>query len=69
MTTEEWLHAAEQAARRRGKLRHAGGDHELEQAIKARKNLSDLRGGRVWINGREVDGTAARYGHLVSSHD
>jgi hypothetical protein len=69
MTTKERLHAAEQAARRRGKLRHAGGAHELGQAITARKNLSDLRGGRVWINGREVDGTAARYAYLASSHD
>jgi hypothetical protein len=68
MTTEDRLHVAGRAGRRRGKLRHPG-DHELEEAIKARRNLSDPRGGRVWINGREVDGTAAGYGHLVISHD
>jgi hypothetical protein len=30
---------------------------------------SGRRGGRAWINGREVGGTQARYAHLAVSHD
>ena len=28
-----------------------------------------VRRGRVWVNGRELGGTEARYAHLAASHD
>ncbi len=49
--------------------------HERRRAIAltmaARRRLeTELRpGGRVWINGREVDGTKPALRHLARSHD
>jgi hypothetical protein len=38
---------------------------------KPRGTMEDGRGvlGRAWLNGREVGGTEARFGHLARSHD
>jgi hypothetical protein len=48
--------AAAAAARRH--LHRADGDRRVGRAIDARHDLATRRGGRAWINGREV--TAAR---------
>jgi hypothetical protein len=61
--------AAAEAARRRGDLHHADGDRRVGRAIDARRDLTNRRGGRAWINGREVGGADARYIHLSESHD
>lgn len=44
---------------------------KLSRAIQARRRLDTLPrgGGRAWVNGREVGGADARYGHLGQSHD
>ena len=61
--------AAAGAARRRGDLHHADGDRRVGRAIDARRDLTNRRGGRAWINGREVGGADARYIHLSELHD
>ena len=68
MTRTE-LRAAAGAARRRGGLHHADGDRRVGRAIDARRDLTNRRGGRAWINGREVGGADPRYIHLSESHD
>jgi hypothetical protein len=68
MTRTEQL-AAAGAARRRGDLHNAHGDRRVGRAIDARRDLTNRRGGRAWINGREVGGTDSRYIHLSESHD
>lgn len=40
----------------------------LQRAVDARRQL-DGRGGRAWINGREVGGADRRFAHLGRSHD
>ena len=57
------------AARRRGDLHHADGDRRVGRAIDARRDLTNRRVGRAWINGREVGGTDPRYIQLSESHD
>lgn len=54
----------------------AEGVRRLQRAIEARRRLEsspeqafDRRGGRAWINGREVGGPDPRYGHLGRVHD
>ena len=46
-------------------------DRTLSHVVQARRRLDSLPrgGGRAWINGREVGGSDARYGHLAQSHD
>jgi hypothetical protein len=61
--------AAAGAAGRRGDLHHADGDRRVGRAIDARRDLTTRRGGRAWINGREVGGSDPRYIHLSESHD
>ena len=61
--------AAARAARRRAELHRADGDRRVGRAIDARRDLINRRGGRAWINGREVDGADPRYIHLSNSHD
>lgn len=43
----------------------------LSSVIQARRRLDTLPrgGGRAWVNGREVGGPDARFGHLAQSHD
>ena len=43
----------------------------LTRVIQARRRLDTLPrgGGRAWVNGREVGGPDARFGHLAQSHD
>jgi hypothetical protein len=48
----------------------------LDRAVEARRRLEssaeqafDRRGGRAWINGREVGGTHPSLSHLESSYD
>ena len=43
----------------------------LSRVVQARRRLGSLPrgGGRAWINGREVGGPDARYGHLGQSYD
>jgi hypothetical protein len=65
--TEE--RAAAGAARRRGDLHHADGDRRVGRATDARRDLTNRRGGRAWINGREVGGADPRYIHLSDSYD
>jgi hypothetical protein len=60
--------AAAGAARRRD-LHHADGDCRVGRAIDARRALTNPRGGRAWINGREVGDAGPRYIHLSESHD
>ena len=57
------------AARRRGDLHRADGDRRVGRAIDARRGLATRRGGRAWINGREVGGADPRHIHLSESHD
>ena len=40
----------------------------LQRAVDARRQL-DGRGGRAWINGREVGGADRHFSHLGRSHD
>jgi hypothetical protein len=61
--------AAAGAARRRGDLHHADGDRRVGRATDARRDLTNRRGGRAWINGREVGGADPRYIHLSESYD
>jgi hypothetical protein len=68
MTSDE-RHAAAEAARRPGKSHDTGGERRVERAIEARRDLTDGRGGRSWINGREVGGVDPRYAHLSTSYD
>ena len=50
----------------RGRLR----DQRLFQAIQARRRLCPpRRGGRAWINGREVGGADDRFAHLERGYD
>jgi hypothetical protein len=51
-------------------------DRRLERVIEARRRLEssaeqafDRRGGRAWINGREVGETHPSLSHLESSYD
>lgn len=45
-------------------------DRRLSRAVQARRRLdSSPRGGRAWINGREIGGPDPRYGHLARIHD
>lgn len=44
-------------------------DRRLPRAIEARRRLGSLRGGRAWINGREVGGADRRFAHLAYSYD
>lgn len=39
------------------------------RAIEARRRLNSPRGGRAWINGREVGGASERFRHLGRTHD
>lgn len=41
----------------------------VTRAIEARRQLAPERGGRAWINGREVGGADPRYAHLAGSYD
>ena len=61
--------AAAGAARRRGDLHHADGDRRVGRATDARRDLTNRRAGRAWINGREVGGADPRYIHLSESYD
>jgi hypothetical protein len=61
--------AAAGATRRRGGLHRADGDRRVGRTIDARHDLATRRGGRAWINGREVGGADPRYIHLAESHD
>jgi hypothetical protein len=47
--------------------RRRGQRLELGTAVPPRPDSS--RGGRAWINGREVGGTAERFAHLETGHD
>ena len=50
----------------RGKSRN----QRMSRAIQARRHLdSPRRGGRAWINGREVGGLDPRFLHLGQSFD
>ena len=49
--------------RRAAQLRRAGARRRVREAGEP------SRGGRAWINGREVGGPDARFAHLVSSYD
>lgn len=51
--------------------RQGSRDRTLSQVVQARRRLDSLprAGGRAWINGREVGGPDARYGHLAQVHD
>ena len=69
MTSKARYRATEGAARRRGGLHHAEGDRRVGQRFDARRDLATRRGGRAWINGREVGGADPRYMHLSGSHD
>ena len=44
-------------------------DQRLRRAAEARRRVEGARGGRAWINGREVGGTDPRFAHLTRSHD
>lgn len=45
-------------------------DQRVSRVIQARRRLCPpRRGGRVWINGRELGGGEARFSHLSSSYD
>jgi hypothetical protein len=45
-------------------------DQRLPRAIEARRRLRPPgRGGRAWINGREVGGVDPRFLHLTTTHD
>jgi len=45
-------------------------DQRLMPTIQARRRLdSPRRGGRAWINGREIGGPDPRYTHLDGTHD
>ena len=50
-----------------------GGDRRrtLSHVVLTRRRLEILPrgGGRAWVNGREVGGPDARFGHLDESHD
>ena len=43
----------------------------VSRVVHARRHLEHLprAGGRAWINGREVGGPNARFGHLAQTHD
>jgi hypothetical protein len=70
MTSTERHRTATRAARRRGEMNRAEGDHRVEQTIKSGRELGAHRvGGRAWLNGREVGGADPRYVHLEASHD
>jgi hypothetical protein len=47
----------------------AESDRRLGRAIEARNDLASRRGGRAWLDGREVGGTEPRYMHLSGSRD
>ena len=51
--------------------RVAARQRTLSRVVQARRRPETLpRGaGRAWINGREVGGSGARYGHLGQSYD
>ena len=50
--------------------RGATRDQRLFQAIQARRRLCPpRRGGRAWINGREVGGPDNRFAHLQGGYD
>ena len=51
-------------------------DRRVARATAARRRLQQTRsprrsrgGGRVWVNGRELGGTEARFAHLGQSFD
>jgi hypothetical protein len=44
-------------------------DQRLGRATQARRLVEGARGGRAWINGREVGGADPRYAHLAGSYD
>jgi hypothetical protein len=68
MTDSARRRAADAAARRDATRRR--GEHRLWRAITARRGLTDRhRGGRTWLNGRELGDTPARFAHLEASHD
>jgi hypothetical protein len=69
MTSKARYRATEAAARRRGELHRAAGDRRVGRAIEARHELATRRGGRAWLNGRELGGGDPRYTHLEASHD
>jgi hypothetical protein len=50
-------------------MHRADGDRRVGQIIKARRAFAGPRGGRAWLNGREVGGADPRYIHLEASHD
>ena len=50
--------------------RNTDRDRRMFRTVQARRRLTSPRGGgRAWINGREVGGASARYGHLGQTHD
>ena len=62
------------AAHRRARLQRATGYRRLEAAVAEKRALRgsrqrDPRGGRAWLNGRELGGEDSRYEHLNGSHD
>lgn len=68
MTDSTGRRAADAAARRGAARRR--GESKLRRAIAARRGLADRRrGGRAWINGRELGNTPVRFAHLEASHD
>jgi len=74
VTADERRRTLVTAAHRRARLQRATGYRRLEAAVAERRALRgsrqhDTRGGRAWLNGREVGGEDARYEHLNGSHD
>jgi hypothetical protein len=49
--------------------RSASRDQRVTRAIQARGRLRSPRGGRAWINGREVGGPDPRFAHLSATYD
>ena len=44
-------------------------DQRLRRVTEARRLVEGTRGGRVWVNGREVGGGDPRFAHLAGSYD
>ena len=44
-------------------------DQRLRRATEARRFVEGARGGRAWINGREVGGGDPRFAHLYRTYD
>lgn len=64
MTSNERRDASGKVARRRSQPRGVRGDRRVERVKEAQREWAAPRGGRAWINGREVGGVDPRYIHL-----